>query len=682
MNDQSAKTQSVFLVILALCGIVWGARLVPLLCPDCRLWGFNHLVYSGDILFALFCFFGVLLIIQLWPRCNRFFQSTCEFIAGSFNRVYFGRWAFGAVISMGIFWLFKVSVTLLGDGYAVIHNIGNDIPIVFKWSESGSIYAISLIASLLPVEGLQRGELAYAIVSVISGGISVFLFAAIAYELGRNGIERLFAYGVLLLSGWALLFFGYAENYPLLWPFVLLYIYTAIRYLSGKGRLLWPLLIIIFSCFLHLQIVFLAGSVVILLFARGSSKVLFEKNKRILLGAIGVFITAGFAYFIWRYNTSLGFQVHFLPPFIGRTGTPGYAVFSIRHILDLFNLSMLLVPIWPVMLYLSLPSIKKITHDSIALFLLTMSIGCVLFTCILDPRLGMARDWDLFALSCLAPSLFLIRLSMGHRLTSRVTPLILLTLLCATLPYIVTNTSRESTISYFESLCDLDVDRSRTGLVTLRNYLEDSGEPEPAAEVDAKLRHRFPFANFGTRVQELVKQNKLDAALVIADSLFRINPYVVDGYNMKGAVYLKMRQLDSARHYLEKSIELGRYEYRSHVRLAEVHAFAGNMDKMWDELLIARDLNPNEFSVIHPLAMSYYADKKYDSALVYGRRLIENNPDYPDGYLITGLSLVIKKEYANAKTHLEKYLEIGKSPNYIPVVEKTLREINRIQGNQ
>ena len=89
-------------------------------------------------------------------------------------------------------------------------------------------------------------------------------------------------------------------------------------------------------------------------------------------------------------------------------GTPDYTLFSPTHLWDIANQLLLLIPILPALLIIAFLRPMR-SFEPFDLFLLFFSIGGLVFLFGIEPGLGMARDWDLFALSGVGPLLFLIR---------------------------------------------------------------------------------------------------------------------------------------------------------------------------------------------------------------------------------------------------------------------------------
>lgn len=86
-----------------------------------------------------------------------------------------------------------------------------------------------------------------------------------------------------------------------------------------------------------------------------------------------------------------------------------YTLFSLAHMLDLFNLIFLISPIALIIPIFAFRYRKEILVTTWGTFLLISSLCGLLFAFLWNPDIGMLRDWDLFA-----PFLFPLLLLGGH----------------------------------------------------------------------------------------------------------------------------------------------------------------------------------------------------------------------------------------------------------------------------
>lgn len=663
--------------------IIFALRPLSLLWPDARLWGVNHVFFLPVAAVYAYLVAGALIALLMLPAVRNSAERIFARIADCFDGLR-RPWVVAgcALVALAAFWFLRIPTNLLGDGYSVINNIGNDIPVVFKWSEVGAVRLVYLISLVVPVEGLARGEYAYAIVSVLSGAVTVPLFAAVSRQIVGESSGRLFLFCLLVASGWLLLFFGYAENYPLLWPVITAYVFTALRYLDGRGNLWWPLGFLALSLFLHLQVFFFVASLLVLLPARGLGQRIYARFRPHLWISIGILVAAGITLFVWKYQTSLGFRSHILPPFTGRPIMPDYAIFSWSHLVDILNLLFLLAPLWPLLILAALPGLRRIPFDAADRFLGLFSLGGLVMLLIVDPRLGMGRDWDLFALAALGPLLLLTRRAAASGILRRWYPALVMLAIIVTLPFLITNLNREPSIRYMQSLLHLDIPRARSGMIMLRNYLADNGDITRADAIDRDIKNLYPTTRLADAALQHSEAGRFDRALSLADSIQHIDPYSVNGYNVRAMINIRKGELEAALVDLKKSADLARYEHRTYVHMAEIYSRTGRDSLMWQNLRIAQKLYPNSHNVLQPLAMTFFGDRRYDSALYYADRLIEMRPDMSDGYMIAGLSHLFFEHFATARTLLEHFVQIEPPGPARERIEETLKNLDEMEKAQ
>ncbi len=122
-------------------------------------------------------------------------------------------------------------------------------------------------------------------VSIILGGVAVFLFGFIAQRMARSHRGRWLVFLLLLASGTTQFGFGYIEAYPVLWVALLAYLATGLVAVRG-GTLLAPSLALGMAVAVHGTAVLLGSSWLVL--ARGGSRR--EVLMGLGLGAIPVIV--------------------------------------------------------------------------------------------------------------------------------------------------------------------------------------------------------------------------------------------------------------------------------------------------------------------------------------------------------------------------------------------------------
>ncbi|MFH1700571.1 MAG: hypothetical protein ABIE07_08290 [Candidatus Zixiibacteriota bacterium] len=592
------------------------------------------------------------------------------------------RWLVASGFFVIFFWLLKLPVNLLGDSFSVTANISNDLPVIYKWSEIGSIFLAVMVSKLIPVSGAESGAYAYGIISVLSGGATILLLFALSYELGSDSAQRLFIFCLSLFSGWVLLFFGYTENYSILWPFMTGYIYFGIRYLRGKNSLVVSFVFLAASVLLHLQTVFFIFSFILLLFSRGFPARLYERHKKIILGTI-ILGCAGSAVLLYQfYQRSLELQIYLMPLFDGRGATAGYTLFSLEHFLDISNQLLLLMPVFPVLLVLSFGRWRELFANRLNQFLILLSLGGFAFLFIIEPRLGMGRDWDLFALVGLAPLLLVAKIAIErHDLLSRFFPVIMVASLTMIFPYLAVNMNYDGAVENYKFLLTLDRERGRTGVTSLLKMYEEQGNIVAVDSLKDILRDNYPAATLVPTAYEMSNRGQYREAMILTDSLFKLDPYSIEIFLLRASIQLKQGHYARAIQDLETAADLGRYDSRPLVQLAQAYNQMGQLEKMMKALRDAQQRDVNSFRIAEGLSSGFYSMGRYDSALVYARQMIDLELNNPAGYLAAGLSAHNSGNLTLAESYLTEFLRLDPANPMADRARDILAAINRAITN-
>lgn len=679
MTHGSNYRNTVLISVAGVTGLVWGLRFLPYLIPQGRVWGVNHLLFLPEIYIWIYAALGIITFSLFFKpvaqASNRAFGNAAAVLL---EKRFPKRWLIVAGISVIFFWTLRLPVYLLGDSFSVTANISNDLPVIYKWSEVGSIFLAVIVSKLISVAGIDSGVYAYGIISVISGGATVFLLLALAYELGNDRAQRLFIFCLTLFAGWSLLFFGYTENYPILWPFVTGYIYFGIRYLRNKNSLIVPFVLLAASMVLHLQTAFFIFSFILLLFSRGLPARFYKMHKKLILGAV-VIVLAGGAYPLYKYyQQSLALQIYLMPILSGRGATAGYTLFSIDHLLDMGNQLLLLMPTFPILLVLSFGRWKELLANRLNQFLILLSLGGFAFLLIIEPRLGMGRDWDLFALAGLAPLILLANIAIErHKSLNRYFPVIIVASLTMIMPYLAINMNYDSAIENYKYLLTLDRERGRTGVTNLLKMYDEQGNNAAVDSLKDILRNHYPAATLAPTAYELIDQRQFDEALIICDSLFSLDPYSIENFLLRASVLLKQGRYARAIQDLETAADLGRYDSRPLIQLAQAYNQLGQLDKMMVILRKAQIRDDKSFKVAEGLSSGFYSMGRYDSALVYSQKMIDVERNNPAGYIAAGLCAQRSGNLTLAESYLTDFLRLAPDSPMAKQAREILASINR-----
>jgi hypothetical protein len=237
------------------------------------MWGFNHLIFLPGTFTYLYIIMACMALILPFtglavPLMEKTFNRFTYIFFESPKRLVF-RLLFTFVMT-ALFVFYAMPTHFLGDGYTVIDILAHTCGTIHKWSEAGTTIVLGTLQSILGEKSEHTARSAFQIVSVLSGLISVWFFFLIAGQISEEKEKRVLAFVVSVCSGALLLFFGYVENYPMLWIALSGFVYFGLKRLNTGHGLLPAFLFLAGGIFLHLQTAIFVPAFVYLLIARGN----------------------------------------------------------------------------------------------------------------------------------------------------------------------------------------------------------------------------------------------------------------------------------------------------------------------------------------------------------------------------------------------------------------------------
>jgi len=228
------------------------------------------------------------------------------------------------------------------------------------------------------------------------------VFVLLSFTAGRCFAPRPDDRGLLILcllsQGYVALFFGYAENYPILFPLLLGYSILCLRAMEGEGPVYQPAVLLGLTVPLHFTAFAYAPALIWVVWRRQRANAADRILSMLSLLAVPATTFLSLALIgISPFSlpqSALG--SHLLP-----WGTPGpgltpYAVLSAEHLIDTLNQYALVVPV--VVMGTPILVLGSRRSDATDVLLLAMALPPVLFTVLFNPAIGAFRGWDVFAL--------------------------------------------------------------------------------------------------------------------------------------------------------------------------------------------------------------------------------------------------------------------------------------------
>jgi len=648
-----------FLIAYSVLFILIGLRVIPFLFPESRAWGINHLIFLPDsysISFFIIAF--IALIIPFLKPSEKWGEGLINlfsnlFFVGSLKYLY--RIIFIAIMT-ALFIIFTAPTHFLGDGYPLLNNIASDTGTFIKWSEQGVTWILLGVQALIGPKNIENALTAFRIISVVSGIISIWMFFLIAETAGKDNLKRFLIFITLLFSSVALLFFGYVESYPILWIGFTAFLYFCLEYLKNGHGIWWALLFLLFSIFIHLQSLVLVPAFIYLLFCRGEGLKIFNRFKTMFIGLTIIIIAGAVSIFIYKYITDLYFENMFLPLYSGKPIYPVYSLISWPHLSDIANQLLLLSPLLPLLLIISVKYFTRVFRKKEAIFLSLAAFGSLLFLFIIDPKLTLARDWDLFSNSACALTILSIILIHDSLVPAfkRLSVSILIVLIIFPLPYYLTNLNEKRSIEYVEYMIDLDLEKSFSSIFILNKYLLKHGYNEKADSLQVTY-NKYPFSKsrYDWAMSEIQLGHIDKAWIIFRETLkdhFDQNYHIV----LKD-LYLNENNYTRALDHVNKAIQLQSYADYLYGYRGEILLYLKRLDEALDDFHKAADLNNGNPDYPEGLAAIYFRKEMPDSGIFYTYKMLELDSTKAIGYYMLSQAHIKKREFQRARSYIDQY---------------------------
>ncbi|MEW6049582.1 MAG: tetratricopeptide repeat protein [Candidatus Zixiibacteriota bacterium] len=514
--------------------------------PDQRLWGIAVWAYSplwSRIVLLTCGLVGLYAAMRVVGRTDRAAESS---------RSDSQYWLISAsiLVALGVcFILLRNRTHFLGDGYTLLANLADQNPVA-KGRNLGEHMVHVWLKDLLGGDPKAAALSSFRMISIGSGLLFVAASAITARFLYTSNLKRvLFTLG-LAGGGWALLFFGYAENYSLFTLSIALFLLAGVLHTRGRISRWWILLPLALALFFHsLGATLLPAAAYLLMKDTSLGLAIGQISRQTRTGVIVICGVIGVAIFIQLYTTDYFFRFAFVPFIANRFTIDGYTLLSARHLIDYLNLLMLLFPGLLVLLSL-LPEVslgKILHHAEIRFVLITVAVTMgTMF--VLDPKLGMPRDWDLFSLPGIPIVLFalLVLLASSRRNLIGATVLIVFLGFLSLGPRVIGQVQADMAIAQFTDYISIDKQRSRTAWYLLSNYYYERADTTRTIQIEKQREILYPEERMVIAASMLCRQGKCAEAKPTLDHVLVVNPQYADAWASLCTYFIGANRFDSA----------------------------------------------------------------------------------------------------------------------------------------
>jgi hypothetical protein len=571
-----------------------------------RIWGFNQWAFFPDSVKILFLAISILFPIVASKVTHNWSISFFQRLDRKLSRgtIYFVLSGIVTLTALVSFYFLKAKTHFLGDGYFNLGSLASANPLI-KDSAVGAVKAHIWLKSLLGGNDEATSLLTFQIISILGGIIFLIFVFLLSRKLFESRLDSfLFALGISS-GGYMLLFFGYVEYYALFVLSVTIYTIAGLLVLRGKLNK-WLILPLVALCiYFHILGVTLLPSTIYLILS-GTKTAEFVRNisakKKLLFTVIlGVILISAYFYF---YTNSYRFRFAVVPIISDRFTVEGYTLFSINHLFDYVNLLFLLVPgLLVFVLSLKHVKVKELLRESSIQFLLILSISTLGAVFLLDPKLGMPRDWDLFSFAgiCLTVLISFVNLSTLNKAINCSTLIMVVFLgILFVIPRAILQNSPKMAINAFKSNAAQDISKNRAGRKLLYDHYLIMGDTLSALTEAAKWFRDYPEHNVVSRSDSISKALGSERSLSYSKQMIQRNPMYASSYFAVGTEYLVSGRLDSALQYLEIANAINPHNPEILLALGTTHEAKGNIKaalRQYDEA-IRQGLNKTDAQIL------------------------------------------------------------------------------------
>ncbi len=520
---------------------------------DPYLWGADSWGYFSPFFAIVFLVVGILSVV---PSVKG--KAADFLVALSKKVVKVPFWLYGAVFA-AVFYALRSATYFLGDGYLRIRNVEKGA--FLSASEPLDTFFHRILYNLSnPAFGFTGADV-YAFVSLLCGATFILAFYYYLRKILGDSVKAFLATSIVSLSGVVQLFFGYVESYSLAAVFLSLFVLSSYSSIKLEKLSVLPAVLYGVALSLHSQSIFFLPALIYCYW------VAFRKDKnlgKLLISASALLFVVAFS--LWIVSLYTGQSVlaeyletagdrAFLPVFGGESG---YGILSSWHIIDILNEIILILPAIVAVPFVVKNYGAKLKREDV--FLLVASAFYFVFMLIFNPKLGFARDWDLFSCFAIPVSLFfsiVIVKNEKNMRTALVTVLVVSFL--HTLPFVIVNSSEEYSLKRAESFAEFPQFSEKAKALLLdelsyyyrenKRYKDALRTSEKAYEFEKNNRYLFRNAMLKMRLK---KYEGAERDLRFLEE----NDYkLAEIYNYLGDISFDKKDMPKADYYYSKALK-------------------------------------------------------------------------------------------------------------------------------
>ncbi len=676
LAKKEEKQKSLALAVFGIASAILLFRLIASFFPQERLWGFNHAGYLAGLPVIYPALFLCTLSFYLWgkkkPQIFPIPDDTGQ-PASLLRRI---SPILIILLALSLFYFLAVDSHFLGDGYQMLSNMNQTHP-TLKGRADGEMRIQLLYYELFSLGDKFDGYRTFRNLSILAG--LIFISGLLYY--GRKIFASRFAYysfvALNFLSAITILYYGYVEAYSLTTAASFIFFLSGTAALKNNSRSIMPIAAFGAAVFLHrVNIIYSPSLLIYIIYFIGPMKIknwVASRGKQLIYLAGACFILMYIAIKLWAPQF---WQMAFLPIFADRFTLDEYTLFSAKHIVDYVNLLFLVVPV--AILAWVMPRILKeekrnepTSYENIFLWLAILSGGLSAF--ILEPKLGMARDWDLMSTMLVgiqvAGVYFWVKRYYVNIRFQAATAIVAVICLSVFIPWLGLNYSRVGLYRYNMAMMELDPKHARAGFYAVGEMMQNAGGKGEVERILQYCYRHFPEVGLDKEGARNFRDGQLSKALDLFNRAIDANPAWFGPYLDKGICLVAMKRPKEAIEALETADGLNPYSPPVYRSLGDAYNLLGDKERAvawWEKSLY---YGPSEYQTFMALGQYCLQNNMPDSAIYYYTAL----PDsvYPREVLYQlGVAEMTKGDTLRASSYFDKYIAVGKDSTVIQNIVK------------
>ncbi|HWO56311.1 MAG TPA: tetratricopeptide repeat protein [bacterium] len=649
--------------------VVWGVlMLLAGSAPYERWWGVNLLAFAAPeirIGFFILLLAGIAFVAITRPSTS---EPRVPFAAALFLT------AAGA-------WLLRAEEAFLGDGtlramdaMKAVRALPSEI--------LPTALAGAMVRFLPPSWGLD-GYDALRLVSVISAiAFVALLWRLIPRALGEQQRGVIFW---LLSFGAVRLFAGYIETYTPAFVFFVAWTLAAWGYWHRRLGAGWVIAFWILAVLSHVTAVLLIPATLWVLLRDDAGAIRWGQRAAWAFAAIALLFGGGvIGAFYWFQVELTGVSGgHFFMTLVSEPPHE-YGLFSAAHLLDTLNAWFLLAPaflvVGPAWLLrhggAARQRAARPSTSALGFWLLAAGLP-ILAGFVIDPKLGWARDWDLYALLC-APALTGIALAF-NRLSGPLRHGAMVIAIVSASLWLSFSADGNAERRRFEALLELDDSRSDYGHEILAQHYRRAGDYEGALRhyraalaVSENTRYRLNIAAAYYNLRRYTEAIHWYTTVLEHDS---VNAAAHYGLSL---TYGDIGQHAEALPHAEAAARLDAANPTYLYRYGAALLASGKPAEALPVLRRAAQLNPNDAGILNAIAvcaLELNQQTEAESAITLALRL---TPDEPVAWLNAARVALNGHKLADARRCLERYEALTAPGDRHPAAQMLLDSLSRM----